>query len=76
MRFLFVSSIHEIDGNKIRGNVNFSAQEPWRRDGAGGSLQISTSVVSEAIGQLVSWRQSVRHSGLQYLRYLLYQNHM
>ena len=55
MRFLFVSSIHEIDGNKIRGNVNFTAQEPWRRDGARGTLQISTSVVSEAIGQLVSW---------------------
>jgi 3-hydroxymyristoyl/3-hydroxydecanoyl-(acyl carrier protein) dehydratase len=55
MRFLFVNRIHEIDGNKIRGNVNFAAMEPWRREGAKGALQISNSVVSEAIGQLVSW---------------------
>jgi 3-hydroxymyristoyl/3-hydroxydecanoyl-(acyl carrier protein) dehydratase len=55
MRFLFVSRIHDIEENRIRGNVDFTVQEPWRRPGADGSLQISTSVVSEAIGQLVSW---------------------
>ena len=55
MRFLFVSRIHDIEENKIRGSVDFTAQDPWRREGADGSPQISTSVVSEAIGQLVSW---------------------
>jgi 3-hydroxymyristoyl/3-hydroxydecanoyl-(acyl carrier protein) dehydratase len=54
MRFLFVSKIHEIEGNRVRGQVEFSAGEPWRRE-HDGVLEISTSVVSEAIGQLVSW---------------------
>lgn len=55
MRFLFVSRIHDIQGEKVRGQVDFSAGEPWRREGANSQLLISTSVISEAIGQLVSW---------------------
>jgi 3-hydroxymyristoyl/3-hydroxydecanoyl-(acyl carrier protein) dehydratase len=55
MRFLFVSRITEIEGKKIRGQVDFSAGEPWRRKGAKAECIISTSVISEAIGQLVSW---------------------
>jgi 3-hydroxymyristoyl/3-hydroxydecanoyl-(acyl carrier protein) dehydratase len=54
MRFLFVSKIHEIEGNHVRGQVNFSAGEPWRRT-RDGVAEISTSVVSEAVGQIVSW---------------------
>jgi 3-hydroxymyristoyl/3-hydroxydecanoyl-(acyl carrier protein) dehydratase len=55
MRFLFVSRIHDIQGQKIRGQVDFSAGEPWRREDSDGNCLISTSVISEAIGQLVSW---------------------
>ena len=62
MRFLFVSRVHEISGQKIKGQVEFSAGEPWRRTGDQGRLQISTSVVSEAIGQLVSW-MALRDNG-------------
>jgi 3-hydroxymyristoyl/3-hydroxydecanoyl-(acyl carrier protein) dehydratase len=54
MRFLFVSKIHNIDGTRITGQVEFSAGEPWRREREDAN-EISTSVVSEAIGQLVSW---------------------
>jgi 3-hydroxymyristoyl/3-hydroxydecanoyl-(acyl carrier protein) dehydratase len=54
MRFLFVSKIHEIEGNRVKGQVQFSTGEPWRRE-RDGAIDISTSVVSEAIGQLVSW---------------------
>ena len=55
MRFLFVSKIQDITGQKIKGQVDFSANEPWRRISKQGQTEISTSVVSEAVGQLVSW---------------------
>lgn len=55
MRFLFVSRITQIDGQTIRGQVDFSAGEPWRRSDDKGASLITTSVISEAIGQLVSW---------------------
>ena len=55
MRFLFVSQITQIDGQKIRGQVEFSDQEPWRHTNAKGDVCINNSVVSEAVGQLVSW---------------------
>jgi 3-hydroxymyristoyl/3-hydroxydecanoyl-(acyl carrier protein) dehydratase len=55
MRFLFVSRIQDISGEKIKGQVDFSAGEPWRRTNAENKTEISTSVVSEAVGQLVSW---------------------
>jgi 3-hydroxyacyl-[acyl-carrier-protein] dehydratase len=54
MRFLFVSKITEIEGSRVKGSVRFSDREPWRR-AVNGNVEISTSVVSEAIGQLVSW---------------------
>ncbi len=54
MRFLFVSKIHDIVNNRVTGQVSFSKGEAWRRERAG-ACEISTSVVSEAIGQLVSW---------------------
>lgn len=55
MRFLFVSRIQDITGEKIKGQVDFSAGEPWRRVTSENKTEISTSVVSEAVGQLVSW---------------------
>ncbi len=55
MRFLFVSRVNDIQGQKVRGQVDFSAGEPWRRQDANGQTLISTSVISEAVGQLVSW---------------------
>lgn len=55
MRFLFVSRIQDITGEKIKGQVDFSAGEPWRRTTSENKIEISTSVVSEAVGQLVSW---------------------
>ena len=55
MRFLFVSRIQDITGEKIKGQVDFSAGEPWRRITSENKTEISTSVVSEAVGQLVSW---------------------
>ena len=55
MRFLFVSRIQDITGEKIKGQVDFSAGEPWRRTTSENKTEISTSVVSEAVGQLVSW---------------------
>jgi len=55
MRFLFVSRIQDISGEKIKGQVDFSAAEPWRRTTVENKTEISTSVVSEAVGQLVSW---------------------
>ncbi len=55
MRFLFVSRIQDITGEKIKGQVDFSAGEPWRRTSSENKTEISTSVVSEAVGQLVSW---------------------
>jgi len=36
MRFLFVSRISDIQGPKVRGQVDFSAGEPWRRLDANG----------------------------------------
>jgi 3-hydroxymyristoyl/3-hydroxydecanoyl-(acyl carrier protein) dehydratase len=55
MRFLFVSQIDQIDGQKIHGKVEFSDKEPWRHTNAKGDACINNSVVSEAVGQLVSW---------------------
>jgi 3-hydroxymyristoyl/3-hydroxydecanoyl-(acyl carrier protein) dehydratase len=56
MRFLFVSKINSIEGDLIKGQVQFSSAEPWRRQ-VHGITEISTSVISEAIGQLVSWME-------------------
>ena len=55
MRFLFVSRILDINEQTIRGQVDFSAGEPWRRKDSDGQSLVSTSIISEAIGQLVSW---------------------
>ena len=55
MRFLFVSRIDNIEGQKIRGQVEFTDKEPWRHLNAQGNVCINNSVVSEAVGQLVSW---------------------
>ena len=55
MKFLFVSRIQDITGERIKGQVDFSAGEPWRRTTSENKTEISTSVVSEAVGQLVSW---------------------
>lgn len=55
MRFLFVSKISAMSDHKITGQVEFGSQEPWQRLHLPTGPRISTSVVSEAIGQLVSW---------------------
>lgn len=54
MRFLFVSHIESMSQNKISGSVSFGAKEPWRYNASKGEF-VSVSVISEAIGQLVSW---------------------
>lgn len=54
MRFLFVSKISSMSDRKIGGQVEFGHHEPWQRIQPSGP-RISTSVVSEAVGQLVSW---------------------
>lgn len=54
MRFLFVNKISSMSDQKITGQVEFGPREPWQRISTGGA-RISTSVVSEAVGQLVSW---------------------
>lgn len=55
MRFLFVSNISAMSDHKIAGQVEFGSQEPWQRQHMPSGPCISTSVVSEAVGQLVSW---------------------
>jgi 3-hydroxymyristoyl/3-hydroxydecanoyl-(acyl carrier protein) dehydratase len=55
MSFLFVTRIHNIGDNRILGRVNYTSGEPWRQEHPDGSIDLSTGVVSEAIGQLVSW---------------------
>ena len=55
MRFLFVSKISKMSENKISGQVIFGHREPWQRMSASSGARISSSVVSESIGQLVSW---------------------
>ena len=55
MRFLFVSKISSMSDLKIAGQVEFGLQDPWQRSHLSIGPRISTSVVSEAVGQLVSW---------------------
>lgn len=57
MRFLFVDRITDLDENEnmIRGHRSFTANDPMQYPGVGGVMQISPGVVSEAVGQLISW---------------------
>lgn len=55
MRFLFVDKINEITETSISGSRNFGCDAPMQYADAKGQAQIAPGVVSEAIGQLVSW---------------------
>lgn len=55
MRFLFVDKISEIDDKSIVGSKYFSKESPMQYSDKDGELQIAPGVISEAVGQLVSW---------------------
>jgi 3-hydroxyacyl-[acyl-carrier-protein] dehydratase len=55
MRFLFVDKITDIAGDCIKGTRHFASDAPMQYSNAKGEAQIAPGVVSEAIGQLVSW---------------------
>ena len=55
MRFLYVTKIHNCSEDKISGEVSFSPQEAFRIKLSNRVDHVRLSVVSEAIGQLVSW---------------------
>jgi 3-hydroxymyristoyl/3-hydroxydecanoyl-(acyl carrier protein) dehydratase len=55
-RFLYVSKINSIRGTSITGSVSFSETEPFQSQDVGlPRPKVRVSVISEAIGQLVSW---------------------
>lgn len=54
MRFLFVDKIDQIHQNTIIGTKRFRPDDPMRQPSSTGDM-IAPGVVSEAIGQLVSW---------------------
>ena len=56
MRFLFVDRITAIEPQRIVGFRYFGSEDPWRHSDSQGHVTIATSVISEAIGQLVSWK--------------------
>lgn len=56
MRFLFVDNITEQAGSVIRGTRHFGVGEPLRYATADGTQRIAPGIISEAIGQLASWK--------------------
>ncbi len=55
MRFLFVDQITRIDGAAIKGRTAFPPDHAMQYAGPQGQPQIAPGIISEAIGQLVSW---------------------
>jgi 3-hydroxymyristoyl/3-hydroxydecanoyl-(acyl carrier protein) dehydratase len=55
MRFLFVDRITEVGDGVIAGLKHFDVGAPMQYGDGRGERQIAPGVVSEAIGQLVSW---------------------
>jgi 3-hydroxyacyl-[acyl-carrier-protein] dehydratase len=55
MRFLFVDKIKEISEASISGSRYFAVDAPMQYADAKGTAQIAPGVISEAVGQLVSW---------------------
>lgn len=56
MRFLFVDKIIEQTKHTIAGARHFTAGEPLRYVTLGGDQRIAPGIISEAIGQLASWK--------------------
>jgi len=56
MRFLFVDRITEQTATNVAGTRVFTVDEPLRYVSPGGSQRIAPGIVSEAIGQLASWK--------------------
>lgn len=56
MRFLFVDQITGQSGQTITGLRHFGAGEPLRYAGSTGIQKIAPGIISEAIGQLASWK--------------------
>lgn len=55
MRFLFVDRIKEMNERSIVGEKSFAEDDSMQYPGKDGSMEIAPGVISEAIGQLVSW---------------------
>jgi 3-hydroxymyristoyl/3-hydroxydecanoyl-(acyl carrier protein) dehydratase len=55
MRFLFVDQIKDIQDDCIRGSKHFASDAPMQYSNSKGEAEIAPGVISEAIGQLVSW---------------------
>lgn len=55
MRFLFVDRVTHWSENEIQGSTLFSQNSPFQYSTSPGGQVIAPGVVSEAIGQLVSW---------------------
>jgi 3-hydroxymyristoyl/3-hydroxydecanoyl-(acyl carrier protein) dehydratase len=56
MRFLFVDKITEQTATSVTGSRLFSVDEPLRYVSPGGAQRIAPGIISEAIGQLASWK--------------------
>ena len=55
MRFLFVDQISAMEAATIRGRTKFPEHHPLQYANPQGGRQIAPGVISEAVGQLVSW---------------------
>jgi len=55
MRFLFVNKIDSIKGNEIFGSRTFGNDYVMQYEGPNGTQQIPPGLISEGVGQLVSW---------------------
>ena len=55
MRFLFVSKINEMKEDSIKGSHFFPVDDPYQHKRGTDEAVIAPSVVSEAIGQHLSW---------------------
>ena len=55
MRFLFVDKIDRLSESEITGSRYFGVDAPMQYANANGESQIAPGVISEAVGQLVSW---------------------
>jgi 3-hydroxymyristoyl/3-hydroxydecanoyl-(acyl carrier protein) dehydratase len=56
MRFLFVDKITEQTATRVFGSRLFAVDEPLRYVSPEGAQRIAPGIVSEAIGQLASWK--------------------
>lgn len=55
MRFLFVDKVTSMDGKNINGSKTFAKDEAMQYQEGPRKGEIASGVISEAIGQLVSW---------------------